>query len=347
MTYGRRTGRMINHLRRRSADRFRTTCWRLLALIVLNLSMTYVAGCAIGRSSDTIALGAYIDSAPDYPQFLDAYVAEVGRSPAIVMWYQNWVSPSWSPFDPVRMNAVVKRGAVPMVTWEPWDPANGVNQPQFALRTIVDGSHDPFIRAWATAAAAWGKPMFLRFGHEMNGDWYPWCIGVNGNTPAEYIAAWRHIVTIFRQQRATNVSWVWSPNTMYPGKTMIPYSQIYPGDAYVSWVGLDGYNYGSTHGSGWRTAEQIFGASYRKLTTLTAKPLMIAETASTEQGGDKAAWISTSLMVQIPTTMPKVRAVIWFDANSDALWRIDSSPSALAAFRKVANSQRYSGHVVP
>ncbi len=302
---------------------------------------------ATNATNATIALGAYIDSAPDYPRFLDAYITEVGRSPAIVMWYQNWVDPQWSPFDPVRMNTVVDRGAVPMVTWEPWNPPNGVNQPQFALRTIVNGDHDAFIRSWATAAAAWGKPMFLRFGHEMNGDWYPWGVGINGNTPAEYVAAWRHIVTIFRQQHADNVSWVWSPNAAVPGRSMIPLSQFYPGDAYVNWVGLDGYNYGSTHGSEWRTAEQIFGASYHELTTVTAKPIMIAETASTEEGGDKAAWITNSLMEQIPAAMPKVRAVIWFDTNSDATWRIDSSPSALAAFREVAKSYLYSGHVVP
>ena len=117
-----------------------------------------------------------------------------------------------------------------------------------------------------------------------------WGPGVNGNTPEEFVAAWRHVVSVFRAVGATNVLWVWSPNVDCGGQC--PFDAFYPGDAWVDWVALDGYNYGPVDDVPWMSMAQIFGPSYDDLTALTTKPLMIAETASTEEGGDKAAWIT-------------------------------------------------------
>src|SRR5436853_485094 len=83
------------------------------------------------------------------------------------------------------------------LAWLPWVTTGGVGRPAYALRAIAAGEHDAYVREWARAAAAWGGPLYLRFAHEMNGDWYPWSVGVNGNTSADYQAAWRHVVDIF------------------------------------------------------------------------------------------------------------------------------------------------------
>jgi beta-mannanase len=300
----------------------------------------------------TIALGAYISGAPDDPAKIDQFTSLVGVAPATVMWYQDWAHPGIREFSATKMNAVVARNAMPMVTWEPWDYTAGVSQPAYALSNIIAGTYDAYISAWARAAAAWGKPMYLRFGHEMNGSWYPWCVGVNGNTAAQFVTVWRRLFDVFRQAGAANVRWVWSVNVVGPaiarvrGVTTNQFSPIYPGDAYVHWAGMEGYNWGTTQSwSSWADLATVFGATYSGLTSVTARPMMISETASTELGGDKAAWIKQGLLNDVPQRFPRVRAINWFDENKETDWRVDSSAAALAAYTAVAKSAIYQGRL--
>ena len=287
-----------------------------------------------------IALGAWIPDAPWNITKLDEYATLVGAMPAIVLSYQDWVHDA--TFQTAYMNEVHARGATPLVTWEPWDYTAGPTQPTFALKTIAAGGHDAHIRQYARAAAAWNRPFYLRFAHEMNAQVYPWSASAHGNSPGDYVVAWRHVHDIFRQEGATNVRWVWSPNVAYAGTT--PFAEVYPGDTYVDWIGLDGYNGGAAlDWGGWLSLKQVFAASYHDLTRMTNKPLMIGETASVEIGGDKAGWISQAFLTDLPNLFPQVRAVVWFQENKEADWRVDSSPASLAAWRQVVNSPVYKG----
>ena len=83
---------------------------------------------------------------------------------------------------------------------------------------MIAGTHDAYIREFAEDARDWGHPFFLRFNWEMNGNWFPWSEGVNGNQPGEYVAAWRHVHDIFTEVGATNATWVWCPNVDPGGK---------------------------------------------------------------------------------------------------------------------------------
>jgi hypothetical protein len=293
---------------------------------------------AAATSSQPIALGAYVFGAPDDVTQLDGFSSAVGATPAVVMWYQDWEGAP--AFDSVAMNAVAARGAVPMVTWQPWGaPHTPSGMPAWSDARIAAGAYDAYVHQWAHAAAAWGRPLYLRFAHEMNGNWYSWSAGVNGNTAADYVAAWRHVHDVFQQEGAANVRWVWSPNVFAPGDLSV--LSLYPGDAYVDWVALDGYNWGTAvDGKRWQSLADVFGYSYDVLTAQFAKPFMIAETASAEIGGDKAAWISQGLLTDLPARLPAVRAVIWFDENKETDWRVNSSAAALAAYRQVAAAYR-------
>lgn len=291
-----------------------------------------------------VALGAWIPGSPGDPSRIDAYTALVGTAPNVVHWYQSWAR--FADFPQASADAVLAHSAMPMLTWEPWDTSMGVAQPAYALRAIIAGDHDAYIHRWALAAAAWGHTLYLRFAHEMNGNWYPWCIGVNGNSAAEYVAAWRHVVDIFRADGATNVRWVWCPNVEYTGST--PFSDVYPGDAYTDWIALDGYNQGTSRpGTRWRTFREVFVASHDALALLSPHPMMIAETSSAEEGGDKAAWIRTAFLTELPAVLPRVRAVVWFDENKLSDWRVNSSATSLAAFSEIAASPTLSGHLPP
>jgi hypothetical protein len=179
--------------------------------------------------------------------------------------------------------------------------------------------------------------VLIRFGHEMNGNWYGW----SGN-PTAYVEAWRHVVSVFRQVGASNVKWVWSPNV---DNGSYPFAAYFPGDSWVDYVGLDGYNWG-TAGIGvnkWQSLAQVFTSSYEQITQLSSKPVMITEMSSSEAGGDKASWITTGFLHTIPEHFPRVTAVIWFDRNQEEDWRIASSSASLEAYRQVVSSSLYGG----
>lgn len=289
-----------------------------------------------------VALGAYTYKLPWDFQDIDGLSTLVGQKQGIVHWFQDWATPTHMEFNPSYMNAAISRGAMPLVTWEPWKLDMGTNQPKYALKNIIKGEHDDYVRRWAEAAAAWGKPFLLRFAHEMNSDWTSWSPGVNGNTSSQFVAAWRRVHGIFRRAGATNAKWVWSPVAHYEGAT--PFKRVYPGNAYVDWVGISGYNWGDTRSwSRWQTFSEIFEKSYRIVGTITKKPIIIPEVACAESGGDKAAWIREAFLEEIPDKFPRIRAVAWFHANKENDWRVDSSPESLEAYKEVAASPSYQG----
>ena len=290
-----------------------------------------------------IALGAYIPGAPGDPSRIDAYAKLTGAKPHIVMWYQAWEG-SGVTFDPGAADAVRKRGAMPVISWEPW--IGKANDPTWALSTIISGKHDAYIRQWTRAVARWGHPIYVRLMYEMNGYWTSWSPGVNGNTADEFVRAWRHIVDIARHEGATNIRWVWAPNITSNDPRVSSYASVFPGNDYVDWVGLDGFNWGTSRPTTrWRDLPILFERSIGEVRALSAKPLMIAEIGSSELGGDKPAWI-TDGFAQVVSNLPDISALIWYntiDQVKQVDWRVQSSTSSLNAFRAIAMSKAFSG----
>src|SRR5262249_17538965 len=140
---------------------------------------------------------------PTWPADVDAFSSLVGRVPSILEWYTNY---SQTMLDPTWLNAVAARGIAPMVTVEPWDGSCS-KCASYNLASIAAGVYDSWYIAGAQAAASYGQPLYLRFAPEMNGAWAPWEGSVNGNTPLGYVAAWRHVHSIFVTYGATNVKW--------------------------------------------------------------------------------------------------------------------------------------------
>ena len=300
--------------------------------------------------TNEIAFGLYNPGVPDDMAHVSATENLIGKRAAILMWYKHWGGP-WNNFYAQWVNAVTAHGSVPMITWMSDDHTlAGYPSPQvesaYSNQRIISGAFDDFIRGWADGLKATGRLVLLRFDHEMNGNWYAWVPGINGNTTANYIAMWRHVHDIFVREGATNVSWVWSPNVDYPGATAL--EAMFPGDGYVDWVALDGYNWGMTNGyTPWRSFTQVFASTYGRVNRLTQKPLMIAEVGSVEAGAppgqSKAGWILTMLTRELPALFPRVRAIIWFDQNNGGGqdFRIGSSPASANAFRSGIQSETY------
>lgn len=285
---------------------------------------------APSTSSGTVLFGG---AASDLSA-LTTFESDAGKKVSLYVSYASWGYDA--DFPVTAANAVRARGAVPMITWEPWLPG-GVSQPNYSLAKIAGGTYDSYISRWASQIKAWGQPLWLRFAHEMNGDWYPWAEGVNGNAAGSYVAAWRHVHDLFAKAGVTNVTWVWSPNVSDASP-----ASLYPGDAYVDWMGVDGYNWGTTASwSAWQTPTEVFGATLANLRRISAKAIVIAETASTEVGGTKSQWVQS--FFSMLSQNPDIKAFVWFNFNKETDWRIESSSSARTAFAAGVADPRYKG----
>jgi Glycosyl hydrolase family 26 len=242
---------------------------------------------------------------------------------------------SYLRFPAKEMETIREYGATPFFSWSSQSIPSREEEPDYQLSDVISGRYDAFIRDWAEGAREWGHRFFLRFNWEMNGDWFPWAEGANGNRPGEYIRAWRHVHDIFTEVGATNPIWVWCPNVDFEN-SLQDLSSIYPGDDYVEWTCLDGYNSGTNPAKRdrWRSFDQLYERTYREIVERVApdKPMVIGEIASTEQGGSKAQWI-TDMLSALPARYPKIRGLVWFDKFENGMdWPIETSPSAIEAF---------------
>jgi beta-mannanase len=280
-----------------------------------------------------------------------------GKSFAFMVGYVAWADNGLDiPFSQTQptMDALNSKGIKIVLTWAAQDAqVAGNTDPNYNYASIISGKHDAYIRQWAQSAAAWRNVFYLRLFHEMNGNWYPWGINVNGNTPALSIQAWQHVYSIFKSAGATNVKFVWNPNARAPvWIDSNPLASFYPGDAYVSWLAMDGYNWGAygeqTWGVPWYTFTQIFQPTYNELVSKVSnsRPVMVAETASAPGSGptDKANWI-TQMQTDVPTLFPNIQAVSYYNTNNlpGGYWQYDQAgdTASMQAFAALAADGRW------
>jgi hypothetical protein len=278
----------------------------------------------------------------------------VGKQLSLVHFAAPFADCSSSPcsfyeFPTESMEDVRNHGAIPFFSWSSQSTPSRIDEPDFQLADVISGTYDDYIREFAEEARDWGHPFFLRFNWEMNGNWFPWSEGVNGNQSGESVAAWRHVHDIFSSVGASNVSWVWCPN-VDPGDEFSDIGPLYPGDEYVDWTSLDGYNWGTnpTRPARWMTFDQLYNSTYHRIvdTIAPSKPMVIGEVGTTEYGGSKAAWIK-EMLEDVPTEYPAIRGLLWFDKyvpGEDMDWPIDSSQSATSAFASGIQSSSYVGN---
>jgi hypothetical protein len=273
----------------------------------------------------------------DVPQADVAHVDRLGEQLGCRPEVMNRFVKLDGAFGLEQLRGLGASGRTPMVSLEPWSwrsRRGDADEASYSLASLVRGDHDAALRSIATVLAAYHHPVLLRFAHEMNADWYPWGVVANGNTPSEYVAAWRHVHDLM-SSIAPAVQWVWSPVATWWPKAL-PLRSVYPGDAYVDLVAASGY--GGAHG---RTAEQTFGAWHREVRIFTDRPAMLSETGAS--GADKTGWIAS-----LPAFLdehPDVRGFVWFDTSPATTgatgdYRIDDRPEHLHAFRAALGAMR-------
>jgi mannan endo-1,4-beta-mannosidase len=267
-------------------------------------------------------LGVFEPDAPGSYAGVNQFAQAIGRQPNLASYYSHWLDPFAVDFA----NSAAKHGAVTLVQIAPRNTS---------LASIARGRYDAYLRSYAAAVKAFGAQVILSFGHEMNGSWYSW--GYRHTSAATFVAAWRHIVTIFRKLGTRNVTWLWTVNIIGSVAGRIPGpAPWWPGSSYVNWVGIDGYYWSPSSGFA-----SVFGPTIADVRKLTHDPILIAETAAGPSAGQPAK--IADLFVGVHTF--GLLGFVWFNENDfsvanpgEALhWRL-SSPAALAAFRRDAKA---------
>ena len=252
--------------------------------------------------------GAFAANEP-WPSLLPHLELEqlVGASLPTLSWFQSWDN-AW-----LHEQAAAAGDRPLLLAWEPrHDDGSRV-----LLSEIVEGAWDWYLRRFLTGAASYGGPLTVRLAHEMNGTWCPW----SGNPP-RYVQMWRHVVDLGRRI-APNVRWMWCVNAVDIGLRAEDY---WPGLPWVDVLGIDGYNgYGA-----WTSFEELFRPMHDRLQRLAALPQWIAEVGSAEDPR-KPAWLTDLFRCR---GLPAVERVVFFHADKEHDWRLDSSPAALEAVRQ-------------
>jgi Glycosyl hydrolase family 26 len=257
-------------------------------------------------------LGVYEKGTPHTYQPVAEFARAIGKQPNLVGYYSGWGQRFATSFA----QTVHRHGAVTILQMDPTGAS---------ISEIAAGNYDVYLRSYADSVRNFGQPIIIGFGHEMNARWYPWGYG---HVPARvFVAAWRHIVTVFRRQGADNVTWLWTINADF--RTTGPIANWWPGSAYVTWVGIDGYYYRQTD-----TFASVFGKTIAQVRQFTGKPVLLSETAVGQRAGQSTKIPGLFAGVHQYQTL----GLVWFDiAQHDGLyhqdWRIESNPAATAAFR--------------
>jgi len=298
------------------------------------------------------------DGVPGDTSLMKSLAVRAGKAPSTVGWFSSFD-------DSYRADLVEKAwdsGALPVISWQPVDSGSGTS---YSLTSIINGSHDAYLRRFAGDVVREDLPVALRFAHEMNGNWYGWSAGQTdwNNSPAKYIAAWRHVWQVFDEVGATDdVIWLWSPNRvddLNPTATngLTAMADDYPGDAYVDWVGASVYLRNVDTGP---TYAASFGKTVAALEQVTDKPIFFGETAAVQSSGGvdetalKASW--TANVLPRLAADPRIVGWLWFNNQKATVvngvevtndWRFDSSTAARDAFRAAVAGDGYASGVMP
>lgn len=293
---------------------------RVRVVALLALLALLAAGCAgpvANRPSAEAGarpiLGVYEPGVPASWADVAHFASVTGSKPQLVVYYSGWYEKFWSGFADLAWH----NSATVLVQLDP----QGVD-----LSSIAAGGSDQYLESYARSVKAFPHTVFLSFGHEMNGDWYLW--GKGHVSPAVFVAAWRHVVQVFRDVGASNVRWVWTVSSL--NEAVGPLRPWWPGSSWVNFVGIDGYFYSAAD-----TFNSVFGVMLGQLRRFSAAPVMATE-VGIGPNPDRARQIEG---LYADAAAAHFYGIIWFDmAQDDGLyhqdWRLEDAPAAVAAFKK-------------
>jgi mannan endo-1,4-beta-mannosidase len=336
--------------------------------IVVVLAMALTSSVALGsrefatdQSAPTfdagrkVAMGISMPDGRDLTQ-LDAFRASIGGK-RVASWtiWTNWGHKDFRDFPTTAAEAARERGAVPFIWWEPIKPGNWADATYTRNKNITAGDHDSYIRDYANAAKAFGTTVLLRFAHQANADYLPWgwdYSATDDNTVDTFIAMWRHVHDVFREEGATNVKFVWTVATQTCAGDCLTRPLGYPGNRWVDYMGFTWENWGAAPpGSDrpsepWKSMLKGFKPVTKKLMAVSRKPILAAAIASAPDGGNKGRWIRNGYKA-VHRELPRVKGIMYLNVDLSGPshrhrdWSLSGWP--LKMYKRVAGMTEFKG----
>ncbi|RKR85747.1 cellulose synthase/poly-beta-1,6-N-acetylglucosamine synthase-like glycosyltransferase [Mucilaginibacter gracilis] len=244
------------------------------------------------------------------------YERKAGRPFNIVSFYLSWGDEPRCEIPLRLLDSVYRIGAIPMLTWEPWQSlfAQTKNFKDSTEKKVFvrinSGRYDGYLSRFASQVKALRRPVYIRFAHEADNPFYPWSER-GGNTPRQFVSAWRYVHDYFKRHGANNVIWVWNP---WKAKAVSTY---FPGTDYVDWIGVDVLNYGPQNNDGkWYSMAQLYYPFHNNPVFKSGLPVMLAEMGSLSSAGRQSEWLNGAF-TSIPANFPEIKAVVLFNTAVD------------------------------
>ena len=298
------------------------------------LASTLFSSCTTDSKSYCLT-GAFLGDNPSKEDIID-FKNNYGKKPFLTMVFVDWEN----LINEKIIRDVYLEDCILLVTWEPW---YAVTKQGLDYNEMLSGKWDAYIREFANRLKGIDETILLRFGHEMNGNWYPWAGTKIGNS--KFVEIYKYVKDIFDEIGASDVKWVFSINWEDIPREDNNFMLYYPGDEYVDYVGIDGYNWGSTKSwSRWMSFKEIFDKRYKEITNNFKKPIIISEFSSTSNGGDKTVWIKEA-MIDIKS-MKNIKGFVLFNVDKETDWSFPSDDDSGGELKSQLESDYFKNQLV-
>lgn len=267
---------------------------------------------------------------------LDPFEEWLEKRHAVVGFFLDVGQPSVDEIQRITnslFEAAWQRNQIPHIFWQPFLPEREETSENIN-REIANGEWDDVITAWARSIGAWlydpdgdhGR-VYLNLAPEFNGDWSPWSPAVGEDDEDDFVEMWRRFHDIFEDLGIDErfVQWIWTVDNTTRG---VDREACYPGDDYVDWCGIHGYNWASW--TGWQQPPDVYDESIAFLEGLTDKPIAITEFASSSETntGDhdpamKDEWLTDAYAY---LREHDVRMSLYFDLVKETDWAVFGGP---------------------
>jgi hypothetical protein len=329
---------------------------RLTHTAIVIAAIAFSAG---AQAQEQALLGVYYGNQGWKMDQVRAMEAWQGKRHAVVNLFTDWCNRT-KTLDNLfnqQLPNIWANGNVPVVSWEPY-LCSASSTPNDVEVRAARGDYDAYLRAWADRMKAFvsgpdgslgtadDRRVYIRLAHEMNGNWYPWGAAMGGNSAAHYILMWQRVRGIFWEKGldARTVQWIWAVNHEDVGPARA--EDYYPGDAYVDWIGIDGYNWGASQSwSTWTAPDAVFGSMVARLRSISAKPLALTETASSSATpgavnvAAKSQWI-TQLFAYATAPATGARMIVWFNEDKETDWAVFGGSNGDETYRSGRTSYK-------
>ncbi len=293
---------------------------------------------------------------------LQSYEQTVGKTAAWVYFSDNWYRSRKFPLATATW--IRAAGSVPFIRlMMRSDSEEDHAEPTFTLDRIINGVFDHDLQAWMQEARAFGTPLLVEFGTEVNGQWFPWNGIWNGagtlngygdptqpDGPERFRDAYRHIIQIAREEGAYNIQWVFHVNNADdPDVSWNRLENYYPGDEWIDWIGVSDYGALTPLDEEWPSFRDQMDAVYPRLAALSAsKPIVVLEfgTALNNPLGDQAQWAQQALTDLTSLRWPRIIGFSWWNETwenddtsaHDTTMRVQDNPQLANVFRQLVGS---------